>query len=209
VTARRLFVIALIAALGSAGHGLAQEASPSPAAFDIVESARAAVGPPRGVPLSGAALDARTARVAGLLRCPVCQGLSVADSPATMAQNMRAQVRDLLAAGYEDEQVLAYFEASYGEFVRLAPAFRGVNRLVWLAPLAGLLLGAVVVAVALRRGGRASPASPPPAVAVEEGAPWPLPDDARLAAYVLRVREDVHGWPGGVRPPSPPVSGNA
>ncbi len=42
--------------------------------------------------------------VAALLRCPVCQGLSVADSPATMAQNMKAQVRELLAAGYDQRR---------------------------------------------------------------------------------------------------------
>ncbi len=80
----------------------------------------------------GEALLARTEDVAGLLRCPVCQGLSVADSPATMAVNMKAQVREMLAAGYDQEQILAYFEHSYGEFVRLQPPLRGVNWLVWL-----------------------------------------------------------------------------
>src|SRR6185295_5186397 len=86
----------------------------------------------------------------GLLRCPVCQGLSVADSPSTMASNMRAQVRELLAAGYDQDQVLAYYERSYGEFVRLQPSLHGVNWLVWLAPVAGLLLGGAVIAWALR-----------------------------------------------------------
>ena len=50
-------------------------------------------------------------------------------------------MRELLAAGYDEEQILAYFERSYGEFVRLEPPLRGVNWLVWIAPVVGLLLG--------------------------------------------------------------------
>ncbi|MFL5370415.1 MAG: cytochrome c-type biogenesis protein CcmH, partial [Myxococcales bacterium] len=68
------------------------------------------MGRPAGTPLAGSQLDARTEEVAGLLRCPVCQGLSVADSPATMARNMKLEVRDKLAAGYDQEQILADFE---------------------------------------------------------------------------------------------------
>ena len=170
------------------------------ALLDVVPAARRVVGDPRGAPLRGPALEERTAHVADLLRCPVCQGLSVGDSPATMAQDMRAQVRELLAAGFDDEQVLAYFEASYGEFVRLAPKFRGVNLVVWLAPLGGLVLGLAVVLWALRRkavtAGDRKAAEP-----VAEADPDALPDDPKLAAYVLRVREQVYGWPGGVRPP--------
>jgi cytochrome c-type biogenesis protein CcmH len=162
---------------------------------------RAVVGPPRGQPLSGAALDARAEEVAALLRCPVCQGLSVADSPSSMAQNMKRQVRELLEAGYDQEQILAYFERSYGEFVRLEPPLRGVNWLVWGAPVAGLLAGLGVVAWAFRRGQRASqvplPSAERAAVAPEPDA---LPDDPSLAAYVLKVRELAYGWPGGVRP---------
>ncbi len=166
----------------------------------------AVVGPPQGKPLAGAALDSRTEEVASLLRCPVCQGLSVADSPASAATNMKAQVKEMLAAGYEQEQILSYFENSYGEFVRLKPPLRGVNWLVWLAPLLGLAGGAVVVAWALRRPAlagaekaRAAHLSQPPASADLPG-PDTLPGDPKLAPYVLRARELAYGWPGGVRP---------
>jgi len=47
---------------------------------------------------------------------------------------MKAEVRDKLAAGYDQEQILADFEHSYGEFVRLKPTLRGVNWLVWFGP---------------------------------------------------------------------------
>ena len=181
--------LALLLGLGAA-HLAGQEAAPDPSGV---------VGPPGGVPLAGAELDARTKEVAALLRCPVCQGLSVADSPSSMAQKMRLQVRGLVAAGYEREQILNYFERSYGEFVRLRPALRGVNWLVWLAPAGGLLAGAVVVTWALRRGRGAPPSPGEPA---EEDLPArdTLPEDPELARYVLKVREQAYGWAGGEPP---------
>jgi cytochrome c-type biogenesis protein CcmH len=163
---------------------------------------RPLVGPPRGTAPSSAELEARTEEVAALLRCPVCQGMSVADSPATMAQNMKRQVRELLAQGYDRDQVLAYFEHSYGEFVRLEPPLRGVNWLVWGAPLAGLATGLAVVAWVLRRQALSRAPAEAPATQSGDDPPGPgaLPDDPGLAPYVLKVRELAYGWPGGVRP---------
>jgi cytochrome c-type biogenesis protein CcmH len=158
------------------------------------------VGPPRSQPLSGMQLDARTYQVGSLLRCPVCQGLSVADSPAGMAQNMKGQVRDLLAAGFDQEQILAYFERSYGEFVRLQPPLRGVNWLVWFGPLLGLLVGLAIVIGVLRK--RATMAGGEPVIPSADELPGPdsLPDDPELRRYVLQVRELAYGWPGGISP---------
>lgn len=163
------------------------------------------VGSPRARPLSGAALETRAHQVGALLRCPVCQGLSVADSPSGMAQNMRAQVRDLVAAGFDQEQILSYFERSYGESVRLDPALRGVNWLVWLGPAAGLLAGVAIVARALRRppsgpvveSRAARSADAPPARPPDAG---DLPDDPELARYVLLVRDMARDRRDG-RPP--------
>jgi cytochrome c-type biogenesis protein CcmH len=109
------------------------------------------VGAPKGTPLQGTQLDTRTVEISGQLRCPVCQGLSVGDSPSAMALNMKEQVRELLARGYTREQILAYFEQSYGEFVLLRPKFRGVNSLVWLLPLIAFAIGAVLVATKIRK----------------------------------------------------------
>ena len=183
---RTLSLLAL--ALALAGGVWAQQTRPqAPDPQDII-------GKPNGAPLSGAALDEKTRQVGALLRCPVCQGLSVADSPATMAVEMRVQVKELLALGYDADQTLTYFEKSYGEFVRLQPPLRGVNWLVWLAPVLGLLGGGFVVwRVLVARAGETAA----PATAVD---PEALPDDPQLAPYVLRVRELAYGWPGGVRP---------
>ena len=159
---------------------------------------RAVLGPPRGRPVGAAELEVRTNEVAALLRCPVCQGLSVADSPATMAMKMKAEVREMVAAGYDQDQILAYFERSYGEFVRLKPPLRGVNWLVWLAPALGLVLGVVVVAWALR--GPERKAEETTATAAFDGGADALPEDPSLVPYVLKVRELAYGWPSGVRP---------
>ncbi len=105
------------------------------------------VGPPQGTPVTGDALSARTNEVGRLVRCPVCQGMSIADSPAEMAVNMKAQVRELLARGYTEEQILKYFELSYGEFVLLKPK----SKVLWMLPVLALVLGAVVVFVKLRK----------------------------------------------------------
>lgn len=103
------------------------------------------VGEPKGKPVAGAQLEQRTNEVGSLLRCPVCQGMSVADSKAEMAVNMKGQVRELLERGYTEEQILKYFELSYGQFVLLEPKFEGVNTLVWLLPVAALLIGLAIV----------------------------------------------------------------
>jgi len=118
------------------------------------------VGPAQGTPLTGAVLDRRTVEVAGLIRCPVCQGLSVADSPSAMAINMKEQVHELLSRGFSQEQILSYFEQSYGQFVLLRPKFRGVNSLVWLLPIAALAFGAVAVYAKTRKLSAAPDAAP-------------------------------------------------
>ena len=105
------------------------------------------LGSPRGSPLSGPELDQGTQEVASLLRCPVCQGMSVADSPSTVALDMKHQVRDMLAKGYTQEQILGYFVQSYGEFVLLKPR----NPWVWVLPIAILMIGAVLVVVTAKR----------------------------------------------------------
>jgi cytochrome c-type biogenesis protein CcmH len=125
-----------------------------------------------------------------------------------MATNIREQVRELVAAGFDEDQVLSYFEASYGEFVRLAPPLRGVNWLVWLAPALGLVAGLVIVTWVLRGAGarRTETAGAPAIEPADEPAPGvaavldPLPDDPALARAVLRVRETAYGWPDGRRP---------
>ena len=91
------------------------------------------------------ALDAQTRELSSQLRCVVCQGLSIQDSPASLAQEMRAIVREQLAAGRTPEQVKEYFVQKYGEFVLLEPEPTGFNLLVYVLPVIMLLGGAAFV----------------------------------------------------------------
>ncbi len=123
------------------------------------------------------------------MRCPVCQGMSIADSPSASALAMMSQVRDLLARGYTEQQVLDYFVRSYGEFVLLEPTARGFNLVVWLLPLAGVAAGAVLIALRLR-GGRAARGSRGEDGDGERAASGAA-GDPDLDRYVERVRSEV------------------
>jgi cytochrome c-type biogenesis protein CcmH len=97
------------------------------------------------------ALEALTRSVAAQLRCPVCQGLSLADSPSELALEMKDVVRTQLAAGRTPDEVKAYFVGKYGEWILLEPPRRGVNLLAYLLPAAALAAGLGVIWLALRR----------------------------------------------------------
>jgi cytochrome c-type biogenesis protein CcmH len=146
------------------------------------------VGAPRGTPLTGANLDTESWRVGSLLRCPVCQGASIVDSPAPTALDMRGQVRAMLAAGYTERQVLAYFEHSFGAFVRLDPPARGVNLALWLAPAAALAAGGAILLAFLRRSRSTAAIAPGADSAHAAVLPSPESDDPRLKEYLDRVR---------------------
>lgn len=111
---------------------------------------------PAGAPRAGTALDEVTREVAEQLRCPMCQGMSVADSPSASARAIQDEVRSLLAEGYSEDQVKLYFEGTYGEFVLLSPKRKGLNWLLWLAPGVVFLGGLGWIAVTRRSGGEAT-----------------------------------------------------
>lgn len=136
---------------------------------------------PEGQPLAGEALEEKTEEVASTVRCPVCQGLSVADSPTDSAQAIKRELRELLAEGYSKDQVLGYLERSYGEFIRLEPKAEGFNLVVWLAPILGVLAGLMLVARRMRRTGAGDSG------AAAESA------DPELDPYLEQVRRETRG----------------
>lgn len=166
--------VPMVAALVLAGALVAQAAPSAAQEFGLAlsEAERAQLGAPQAVVLTGAELAWRAQEVGGLLRCPVCQGLSIAASPVPAAQSMQAKVRDLLAAGYSEDQILTFFESSYGEFVRLSPKAEGFNLVVWILPLVAVLLGVLLIVRRVR-------SVPAPA------------DDEALETYRQRVREEL------------------
>lgn len=158
-------ILALLvgAALAETPSGMPEPSATVPAETVAQTDPTPIVGPPAGPPLSGTALVEATRVVASQLRCPVCQGLSVADSPSESAVAMKREVERLVAQGYSEEQCLLYFETSYGEFIRLEPKVEGLNLLVWVGPGVLLLAGLGVIGW-MRLGNRKPPApkKPPP-----------------------------------------------
>ncbi|GAC1362857.1 MAG: hypothetical protein NVSMB44_18910 [Ktedonobacteraceae bacterium] len=103
-------------------------------------------------------LDQRVKNVASQLRCPVCQGESVADAPAPLAQQMRQVIREQLQAGKSEQEIVQYFASRYGEQnVVWSPPRQGFALLAWLVPIA-LLLGGVVLLFFVLRDWRTSSA---------------------------------------------------
>ena len=108
-------------------------------------------------------LEARTKHVAAQLRCPVCQGLSLQDSPSTLAQEMRSVIREQLRAGKSEDEVKAYFVSKYDEWILLEPRARGFNLAIYVLPAILLVGGAGLVVHLARkwsRGGGPPPSGP-------------------------------------------------
>jgi cytochrome c-type biogenesis protein CcmH len=108
-------------------------------------------------------LEERTRALASELRCVVCQNLSVADSPSEMAQQMRAIVREQLAAGKTPEQIKDFFVSKYGQWVLLKPETSGFSLLLWLLPYVALTFGVIIALLVIRRWVKRR-AAPMPAV---------------------------------------------
>jgi len=169
---KKLF-LAVLAAILSLAPAMSSAQDPDSLGVDN----RSVIGQPLGSPVAGAELDQRTEELTSVMRCPVCQGLSIADSGTMIAMAMKEEVRQFIAAGYTDDQILLYFEASYGEFIRLEPKPTGFNLLVWVAPIAVLLAGALLVLFRLR-------SKPAVVETTTEG-------DDELAEYRERVRKEI------------------
>lgn len=92
------------------------------------------------VPLSAGGLspetdfDQRARAIANQLRCPVCRGVPISESPSPLAMDMVQTIRQKLNEGQTEEQILSYFENHYGEWILLEPKPKGLNRLLWILP---------------------------------------------------------------------------
>src|SRR3989441_9169662 len=107
--------------------------------------------------------DERVDRITAELRCPVCQGLSVKDSPSETARQMRDLVAERVREGKSDAEIEAEFRAAYGDWVLLSPPIASWSGLVWLVPVAVIAAGLVLVSARLR--GPDAPAPTPPSAA--------------------------------------------
>jgi cytochrome c-type biogenesis protein CcmH len=90
------------------------------------------------------ALQARYEQINRELRCLVCQNQTIADSNATLAQDLRREVREMIAAGKTDAQIREFMIERYGDFVLYRPRMTASNFLLWAAPVLLLLLGTFI-----------------------------------------------------------------
>jgi cytochrome c-type biogenesis protein CcmH len=102
----------------------------------------------------------RVVKLSEKLRCLVCQNQSIADSSADLAQDLRRQIRDQVAAGKTDDEIVAYMVARYGDFVLYEPPVKPTTVLLWAGPALLLVAGFTGLAV-LVRARRAEPEAPP------------------------------------------------
>jgi cytochrome c-type biogenesis protein CcmH len=126
--------------------------------------------------MSDPAKEVRARDLSRELRCMVCQNQSIDDSDAPLARDLRLLVRERIAAGDSNSQVLDFLVARYGEFVLLKPRFERQTLLLWL--LAPLLLagGGLALWLQLRRRSRSGADVPVPPLTPDE--------EARLAALM-------------------------
>ncbi len=119
--------------------------------------------------------EARARNLSRELRCMVCQNESIDDSAAPLARDLRLLVRERIAAGDSDAQVLNFLVARYGEFVLLKPRFEPQTLLLWLVSPLVFVGGGAALWLNARRRAKGGP----------DGAPSLTPDEeARLAALM-------------------------
>ncbi|MCG8492073.1 MAG: cytochrome c-type biogenesis protein CcmH [Sneathiellales bacterium] len=106
--------------------------------------------------LTDPAKEERVREIADDIRCLVCQNQSIMDSNADLAKDLRAIVRERVAAGDSDDQVKEFLLVRYGDWVLLKPPFRMRTLILWLGPFAVFIGGAIATFLFLRR--RSAPA---------------------------------------------------
>lgn len=96
------------------------------------------------------ALQARYEQLNAGLRCLVCQNQTIADSNASLAVDLRGQVKEMIVAGKSDKEILDYMVERYGNFVRFKPPVNNETIFLWAAP-AVMVLGGLLIAVSIVR----------------------------------------------------------
>ncbi|WP_455378816.1 cytochrome c-type biogenesis protein [Petrachloros mirabilis] len=97
------------------------------------------------------AVEARLKKLSVELRCLVCQNQTLADSNAPLAEDLRREVREMIAKNMTDDQIVEFLVARYGDFVRYRPPFKVATVLLWAGPFLLLVIGSAVMLISLRK----------------------------------------------------------
>lgn len=131
--------------------GMLLAAAASPTHAQTPEPAPSAAAPSGTSNVAETQLEHDVRDLAAELRCPVCQGLSLQDSPSELSQEMKDVIRTQLAQGRTKDEVRAYFVSKYGEWILMEPRPEGFNLAVYILPVGGLLAGAAFVFLTARK----------------------------------------------------------
>ncbi|MBI5854091.1 MAG: cytochrome c-type biogenesis protein CcmH [Nitrospirae bacterium] len=101
--------------------------------------------------------EARLKRLATELRCLVCQNQTLADSNAPLAEDLRREVRDMIARNLSDREILDFLVARYGDFVLYRPPLKVTTVLLWVGPFLLLAAGATALILTVKRRAGALP----------------------------------------------------
>ena len=101
--------------------------------------------------LKDPAQEARAEAIGRQLRCPVCKTESIEESDADFTKDLRKVVREQIAAGKSDKEVLDFMHDRYGDFILLRPPFKPATWALWLAPPVILVLGGIFAFFMTRR----------------------------------------------------------
>lgn len=100
------------------------------------------------------AAEARLKHLAVELRCLVCQNQTLADSNAPLAEDLRREVREMIAKNMSDQEIIEFLVARYGDFVLYRPPLKATTTLLWVGPFVLMGIGATVLVITLRRRAR-------------------------------------------------------
>lgn len=131
-------------------------------------------------------LDQQARDVALQLRCLVCQGESVADSPATLSQQMRSIIRVQLQSGKTKQQVVQYFVSRYGDRILEAPPWQGFSLIAWFVPILMFLGSALLLFFILRNWNTSSRSLP-----IQDDSELADIDQAELERYRSQLEQEL------------------
>lgn len=95
--------------------------------------------------------EARLKHLAVELRCLVCQNQTLADSNAPLAEDLRREVREMIAKNMSDQEIIEFLTARYGDFVLYRPPLKATTSVLWVGPFVLLTVGAIALVITLRR----------------------------------------------------------
>ena len=126
MSARALILACVFAALSASTATFASEINEAAVAADPV-------------------VEKRLQALSEELRCLVCQNQTIADSNAELAQDLRREIRGMIASGKNDKDIIDFMVVRYGDFVLYRPPFKGITLLLWGGPIALMLLGLFIL----------------------------------------------------------------